>query len=121
LKREPIRLRDKLALFSEQWSPKIVAEANGHHIKLAKIEGEFVWHSHEDSDEVFLVVHGEMIVELRDQAIPLGEGDLFVVPKGVEHRTVAARECHVMVLNQAGTVNTGKAGGPLTADGDDWI
>lgn len=121
MNRTPIRLREKLKLFDEQWSPKIVAEANGHHIKLAKIEGEFVWHSHEDTDEVFLVVHGEMTVELRGQTITLGEGDLFVVPRRVEHRTVAPHECHVMVINQAGTVNTGEVGGPLTADGDDWI
>lgn len=121
MNREPIRLREKLELFADHWSPRIVAEANGHHIKLAKIKGEFVWHSHGDTDEVFVVLRGEMTIELRDRVVSMAEGDLFVVPRGVEHRPVAPGECHVLLINRAGTVNTGEAGGALTADGDDWI
>jgi mannose-6-phosphate isomerase-like protein (cupin superfamily) len=118
---QAIKLSEKLGLFSDHWSPRIVARANEHHFKLAKIQGEFVWHSHEDTDEVFLVLGGQMIVELRDGKVELGAGELYVVPRGVEHRTLADKECQILIVARAGTVNTGKTGGPLTADDDVWI
>ncbi len=104
-----INLREKLGLFSELWSPRIIAEFEGCHFKLAKLKGEFVWHRHPESDEVFLVVQGELQIELRDRVIDLKEGELVVVPRGVEHKPVAKNECHVLLLERAGAINTGDA------------
>lgn len=104
-----INLAEKLSLFSEQWSPKIIANFEDFHFKLAKLEGEFVWHSHPDSDEAFLVLEGSLRLDFRDGAVTLGKGELLVVPKGVEHKPFTEKECHVMVLVRAGTVNTGDA------------
>lgn len=101
-------LREKLALFEERWSPRIVAELNGQQVKLAKLEGEFVWHSHASEDELFLVLDGTLRMETRDGAIELGPGEMLVVPRGVEHRPVADREVHVLLFEPAGTVNTGE-------------
>ena len=114
-----INLSEKLSLFSEQWSPKIIADMDGFQFKLAKLEGDFVWHSHADTDEAFIVIHGEMRIDFRDGAVTLGPGELLIVPKGVEHKPFAAAECHVMVLVREGTVNTGSADqNDLTADPD---
>lgn len=104
---ERIDLAEKLARFDERWSPRIVAELNGQHVKLAKLEGEFVWHSHAEEDELFLVLKGTLTIELRDGAVVLGPGQIAVVPRGVEHRPVADGEVHVMLFEPAGTVNTG--------------
>jgi mannose-6-phosphate isomerase-like protein (cupin superfamily) len=109
-----INLAEKLASFSEHWSPKIVAELNGQHVKLAKIKGEFVWHQHEHEDELFYVVRGAFRMEFRDKAVELREGDMLVVPRGVEHRPVADEECEIMLFEPAATVNTGSAGGART-------
>ncbi len=118
----PINLAAKLALFTEQWRPKVVAEMNDYQIKLVKIEDAFVWHRHDDTDELFLVVDGSMSIELRDGRVDLSSGELFVVPKGVEHRPFAIRECHVMLIEPRGVVNTGDAGsGTMTAPMDAWI
>jgi mannose-6-phosphate isomerase-like protein (cupin superfamily) len=116
-----INLRDKLAKFSEHWSPRVVAEMNDYQFKLAKLQGEFVWHAHEDTDEVFIVVEGEMTLEFRDRSVQLAAGEMYVVPRGVEHRPVAARECCVMLVEPRGTVNTGDAGGAYTAPNDVWV
>lgn len=105
----PINLAEKLGLFSDQWSPKIIAEYEDFHFKLAKLEGNFVWHSHPDSDEAFLILDGELRLDFRDGSVTLNKGDMLVVPKGVEHKPFAPRECQVMVLVRAGTVNTGNA------------
>ena len=105
---------------AKYWSPKIIAQMNDYHFKLAKIKGEFVWHSHADTDEVFIILDGELHMEMRDKTIKLKKGDLFVVPKGMEHRPVAGSECHILLVEPAATVNTGDAGGELTAD-DEWI
>lgn len=105
----PINLSEKLSLFTEQWSPKVVAAYEDFHFKLAKLEGDFVWHSHPDSDEAFLILKGSLRIDFRDRAVVLNEGELLVVPKGVEHKPYAESECHVMVLVRAGTVNTGDA------------
>lgn len=117
----PVNLREKLALFSEHWSPKIVAQLNDYHLKVVKIQGEFVWHKHEETDEVFLVLEGEMSILLRDGRVDMKAGDLYVVPRDVEHKPVAAQECHVLLVEPAGTINTGDAGGELTAYHNTWI
>ncbi len=109
-----INLDEKLATFSGHWSPKIVAELNGQHVKLAKIKGEFVWHHHEHEDELFYVVRGSFRMEFRDRTVELRAGDMLVVPRGVEHRPVADEECHLMLFEPASTVNTGSAGGERT-------
>ncbi len=111
---EKVNLAEKLALFDEPWQPRIVAELNGQHVKLAKIRGPFVWHHHDGEDELFLVVRGSFRMELRDRTIELAEGDMLVVPRGVEHRPVAEQECHILLFEPAGTVNTGSAGGERT-------
>ena len=118
---EAINFADKLGRFSERWSPRIVARMNDYHFKLVKIEGEFVWHSHAETDEVFLVIEGEMVIELRDGRVSLKAGEMFVVPRGVEHRPVAERECRLMLVEPAGTRNTGDAGGGRTAEDNVWV
>ncbi|GAB3512453.1 cupin domain-containing protein [Pseudoxanthomonas daejeonensis] len=116
-----INLRDKLARFSEHWSPRVVAEMNDYQFKLVRIQGEFVWHSHADTDEVFIVLDGEMTLQFRDREVRLSAGEMYVVPLGVEHRPVAARECCVMLVEPKGVVNTGEAGGAYTAPNDVWV
>jgi len=116
-----INLSEKLSKFSDHWSPKIIAQMNDYHFKLVKFEGDFVWHKHEDTDEVFIVLDGEMTIHFRDGDVLLKEGEMFMVPKGVEHKTSAKSECKAMLVEPAGTVNTGDAGGELTAGDDVWI
>lgn len=106
---EKVNLAQKFALFDEQWSPKIVGELNGQHVKLVKFQGTFVWHHHEAEDELFLVVKGRFCMELRDQTIWLEEGEFLVVPRGVEHRPVAEGEVQVLLFEPASTLNTGNA------------
>jgi mannose-6-phosphate isomerase-like protein (cupin superfamily) len=116
-----INLADKFAKFSEHWSPKIVARMNDYEFKLVKLEGEFVWHRHADTDEVFIVLDGEMTLHFRDGDVPLREGEMFVVPKGVEHKPSATTECRVMLVETAGTLNTGDAVSGKTAPHDAWV
>ena len=118
---EKINLQEKLSLFSEHWTPKIVDELNDYQIKLVKIQGEFVWHDHADTDELFLVVEGEMEIEFEDHTMALKAGEMCVVPKGVRHKPKAENECKVMLIEPRGVVNTGEAEGELTADNDVWI
>jgi len=115
-----VGLSDKFALFDEQWSPKIIAQVNGNDVRLAKLEGEFVWHSHADSDEMFLVVKGAFVIRLRDRQLALGEGEIAVIPRGVEHKPEAATEAQVLVVVQSEVVNTGDTGGERTAEAE-WI
>jgi mannose-6-phosphate isomerase-like protein (cupin superfamily) len=117
----PIDLQDKLSKFTERWSPKIIAQMNDYHIKLAKVQGEFVWHDHPETDEVFLVVTGKLDIHFRDGKVSLTEGELFVVPKGVEHKPVAEVECHILLIEPVGTVNTGDVVSNKTALTDIWI
>ncbi len=117
----PINLNAKFAQFSEQWHPKIVAQMNDCHFKLARVQGEFVWHKHDDTDETFIVIEGELIIHLRDGNVTLREGEMLVVPKGVEHKPAAIAECKIMVVGLAGGVNTGDTTGDLTAPNDVWI
>jgi len=107
-----VNLEAKLKLFSDQWSPKIVARFNGHDVMVVKVQGEFVWHSHADTDDFFLVLKGKLTIQLRDGDVQLGPGDLYIVPKGVEHRPVATEEVHLLLIEPVGTPNTGD---PATA------
>ena len=116
-----INLKEKLLKFSDHWSPKVIAEMNDYQFKLVKIKGDFVWHSHSDTDETFFVIEGEMVISFRDGTIKLSEGEMYVVPKGVEHKPYAEHECKVMIVEPEGIVNTGDAGGELTAENDVWI
>lgn len=115
---EAIDIAEKLSRFSQYWSPKVVARLNDYEIKVVKVQGEFVWHTHEDTDELFLVVHGKLTIQLRDGNVVLGPGQLFVVPRGVEHCPVADGEVHAILIEPAGVTNTGDAGGPFTASED---
>jgi mannose-6-phosphate isomerase-like protein (cupin superfamily) len=116
-----INVQEKLKGFSELWSPKVIAGMNDYHFKLAKVHGDFVWHSHAETDEVFFVIEGKLTIEFRDGRVELKAGEMFVVPKGVEHKPLAPSECHIMLIEPAGTINTGEAGGELTAPNDVWI
>lgn len=116
-----VNLAEKLAKFSDHWHPRIVGELNGQHVKLAKIQGAFDWHHHENEDELFLVVNGRMDLELSDQTIHLEEGEFFIVPRGVEHRPVADEECHILLFEPAGTRNTGTRTTEKTRDDLEWV
>lgn len=121
MKYQPINFEEKLRKFSEHWAPKIIAQLNDYHLKLAKVHGEFVWHDHPETDEVFIVVKGQLEILFRDGSVLLNEGEMFVVPKGVEHKPVAENECHILLIEPAGTVNTGDVKDDLTAPNDIWI
>ncbi|MEP6691426.1 MAG: cupin domain-containing protein [Gemmatimonadaceae bacterium] len=110
----PISLNEKFKAFNDYWSPKIVAELNGQHIKLSKFQGAFIWHAHENEDEMFLVHRGSFRMEFRDRSVTLNTGDFIVVPRGVEHRPVADAEVEVILFEPAGTLNTGNVGGART-------
>lgn len=116
-----INLNEKLTLFQETWTPKIIGELNGQQVKLAKLKGEFVWHQHENEDELFYVVKGQLIIELRDQTITLKEGEMYIVPRGVEHKPIAHEEVHIMLFEPASTAHTGDIEHELTKDELDWI
>ena len=102
-----VRLAEKLSMFSEHWSPKIVSTFNGHDVMVVKLKGEFVWHSHPDTDDFFLVLKGQLTIQMRDRDVQLGPGDLYVVPKGVEHRPFAEEKVHLLLIEPHGTPNTG--------------
>jgi mannose-6-phosphate isomerase-like protein (cupin superfamily) len=116
-----INLAEKLATFSDHWQPRVIAELNDYQFKLVKIEGDFVWHSHADTDEAFIVIEGELRIDFRDGAVTLGPGEMYVVKKGVEHKPYAAREVKLMLIEPRGVMNTGNAGGERTAPNDIWI
>lgn len=109
-----VNLAASFAQFEEHWSPRIAGELNGQHVKLAKLLGSFVWHAHDHEDELFLVVHGTLTMELRDRTVEIGPGEFCIVPRGVEHRPVAREEVHVLLFEPVGTVNTGNVGGERT-------
>jgi len=117
----PVNLQEKLAKFTEHWSPKIVAQMNDYHFKIVKVQGEFIWHDHPETDEVFIVLKGELEIHFRNGIVTLNEGEMFVVPKGLEHKPVAEQECHILLVEPAGTVNTGEVVSERTAVNDVWI
>ena len=116
-----INFREKFGLFSEQWQPKVVAEMNDYQFKVVKIQGDFVWHDHKDTDETFIVLEGELRIDFRDGAVTLSAGEMFVVPKGVEHKPYADREVKMLLIEPRGVLNTGHEGGDRTAASDVWI
>jgi mannose-6-phosphate isomerase-like protein (cupin superfamily) len=117
----PVNLSDKFAKVSDHWSPKIIAQMNDYHFKLVKIQGDFVWHSHGATDEVFLVIDGEMTIHFRDGEVRLRAGEMFVIPRGIEHKPSAFWECKVMLVESAGTINTGEVQSELTAQDNVWV
>jgi len=116
-----INFEDKFSKFSEQWKPKVVAEMNNYQFKLTRIQGEFVWHDHKETDETFIVIDGEMRIEFRDKTIYLKTGEMCVVPKGKEHRPVAENECKIMVIEPSGVINTGDTESDMKAENNIWI
>ena len=121
MKPEVLNLGQKLSLIADQWSPRVIAELNDYQFKLTKLQGDFVWHSHEATDEAFLVLSGTLNIALRDRELTLSEGELFVVPKGVEHKPWADEECHVLIVEPRGVLNTGEDLGERTAEPNIWI
>ena len=121
MKPDAINLKAKLSQFTEQWSPRIVAQMNDYQFKLTKLQGDFVWHRHTDTDEVFIVIDGEMRIDFRDGPVALKAGEMIVIPKTVEHKPFSEKECHIMLVEPAGTVNTGDAGGDRTQTSEMWV
>ncbi|MDR3428869.1 cupin domain-containing protein [Silvimonas sp.] len=118
---QAINFAQKLALFAEQWAPKVVAEMNDYQFKVVRIEGDFVWHSHADTDETFIVLAGDLRIDFRDGAVHLRPGEMYVVPKGVEHKPYAQSEVQMLLIEPRGVLNTGEVGGERTAQNDVWI
>ncbi len=116
-----VNIEEKLSLVDEFWTPKVIAEMNDYQFKLAKMKGDFVWHNHVDTDEVFIVVKGSMCIEMKHETITLNEGEMYVVPKGVMYKPYATEECHVLLVEPQGVVNTGDTEGQLTAENDVWV
>ncbi|HIF04577.1 MAG TPA: cupin domain-containing protein [Candidatus Poseidoniales archaeon] len=118
---QKINFDEKFAAFSDHWSPKVIAEMNDYQFKLVKVQGEFVWHHHADTDEAFIIIEGGMKIEFEDRTVELNAGEMFVVQRGIEHKPVAENECKIMIIEPRGVVNTGSAEGELTADDDVWV
>jgi mannose-6-phosphate isomerase-like protein (cupin superfamily) len=118
---EPINFRKKFALFDEQWQPKVVAEMNDYQFKVVKLKGDFVWHDHKDTDETFMVIEGTLRIDFRDGTVYVSAGEMFVVPKGVEHKPYAEDEVKLLLIEPRGVLNTGREGGERTAENDVWI
>jgi len=116
-----INLKEKFSKFTKQWSPRIIAEMNNYQFKVVKIEGDFIWHEHQDTDETFMVIEGEMLIRFRNGEVKLSEGEMFVVPKGIEHKPFAEKECKILIIEPKGVINTGQAGGKFTLTEDIWV
>ncbi|PQJ20543.1 MULTISPECIES: cupin domain-containing protein [Nonlabens] len=116
-----VNLEQKLNLFTETWTPKIIGELNGQHVKLAKLQGEFVWHSHQNEDELFYVLKGTLIIKLKDKTVTLKPGEMYIIPKGIEHKPIAHEEVHVMLFEPAAIKHTGDVTHELTKEKLDWI
>lgn len=116
-----INLQQKFDLFTERWQPKVVAEMNDYQFKLSRLQGEFIWHNHPETDETFLVLEGNLTIDFEDGSVHLGPGEMFVVPRGVEHKPRAEGEVKLMIIEPRGVLNTGHQGGELTARPDVWI
>ncbi|MBT2471455.1 cupin domain-containing protein [Streptomyces sp. ISL-66] len=117
-----VNIDEKLSKISAHWEPKTILEANGLELKAVKVKGEFVWHNHPEGDELFIVVSGDLVIELKDRdSVRLGSGDMFVVPRGLDHRPVAEEECRILIMDAAGVVNTGTAEGAAQTAREEWI
>ena len=116
-----INLKSKFQKFTDQWSPKVIEEMNDYQFKLVKIENDFTWHKHDDTDETFLVIEGKMGIEFEDQTVELSEGEMIVIPKGKKHKPFAEEEAKIMLIEPKGVINTGDAFNKFTADNDQWI
>ncbi len=116
-----INFKQKLGLFDEQWSPKVIAEMNDYQFKIVKLQGDFVWHDHKTTDETFIVLEGDLRIDFRDGAVHVRAGEMFVVPKGVEHKPYADKEVKMLLIEPRGILNTGDEGGERTARNDVWI
>ncbi|PDT85538.1 cupin domain-containing protein [Sinorhizobium sp. BJ1] len=117
----PINFAEKLARIADQWQPRVIAELNDYQLKIVRIEGDFIWHDHPETDEAFIVLEGMLRIDFRDGSVTLGPGEMYVVPKGVEHKPYAASEVKMLLIEPRGTANTGQAGGERTAANDIWI
>jgi len=118
---QAINFKDKLDLFDDHWEPRVIAEMNDYQFKLVKIQGDFVWHDHPDTDETFIVLEGELRIDFRDGEVTLRRGEMYVVPRGVEHKPFAEQDVKLLLIEPRGVVNTGDEGGELTAPNDVWI
>lgn len=116
-----INFEQKLGLFDEHWAPKVIAEMNDYQFKIVRIKGDFIWHDHKDTDETFIVLDGKLRIDFRDGAVEIGKGEMYVVPKGVEHKPYAEEEVRMLLIEPRGVANTGEAGGERTAQNDVWI
>lgn len=121
MKYQPINFKEKFSLFNNHWKPRVIAGMNDYQFKLVKVEGEFVWHDHPDTDEVFIVLEGQLDIEFRDGKVTICKGEMYVVPKGIEHKPVANDECQIMVIEPRGVINTGDNESDLYAENDVWI
>ena len=121
MKYRALNFREKLSLFDELWTPKVIAEMNDYQFKIVKIKGDFVWHDHKDTDETFIVLEGKLRIDFRDGEVELEEGEMFVVPKGVEHKPYAENEVKILLIEPRGVKNTGEEEGERTAENDVWI
>ena len=119
--RKALNFAEKLSLFNELWTPKLIAEMNDYQFKIVKIQGDFVWHDHDDTDETFIVLDGRLRIDFRDGQVELSPGEMYVVPKGVEHKPYAEEEVHMLLIEPRGVRNTGAEGGDMTAENDVWI
>lgn len=116
-----INFEQKLGLFDEHWAPKVIAEMNDYQFKIVRIKGDFIWHDHKDTDETFIVLDGKLRIDFRDGAVEIGKGEMYVVPKGIEHKPYAEEEVRMLLIEPRGVINTGEAGGERTAQNDVWI
>ena len=121
MKYRSISLAEKFDLFVDQWQPRVIAEMNDYQFKVVKVEGDFIWHDHPDTDETFIVIEGQLRIDFRDGSVEIGPGEMFVVPKGIEHKPFAEQEVKIMLIEPRGVLNTGDAGGDRTAENDVWI
>jgi mannose-6-phosphate isomerase-like protein (cupin superfamily) len=116
-----INLEQKFGLFHDLWAPKVIAEMNDYQFKIVKVKGDFVWHDHKDTDETFIVLDGNLTIYFRDGSVEVGKGEMYIVPKGVEHRPYAAEQVKILLIEPRGVLNTGQTGGERTAQNDVWI
>jgi mannose-6-phosphate isomerase-like protein (cupin superfamily) len=121
MRRQSINFKQKLGLFKEQWLPKVIAEMNDYQFKVVKLKGDFVWHDHQDTDEAFIVLEGTLRIDFRDGPVQVAQGEMYVVPKGVEHKPFAENDVHLLLIEPRGVLNTGGERGARTAENDVWI